>query len=149
MAKKTTVSAGTPRQLTLPLFQGRTNTIRAGMLARKDAVREALTQDLAECGLSRDDVAAEMSRLTGEPISRNHLDNWCSDAKREWRFPAEFSTAFCAVTGGTRVLQAILDGTGHGLADEKTMTLAEYGQILVEDKKRAAKRRKLQERLGL
>lgn len=149
MAKKATASAATPRQLTLPLFQGRTNTIRAGMLARKEAVREALTLDLAECGLSREAVASEMSRVTGEQISRTHLDNWCSDAKREWRFPAEFTTAFCAVTGGTRVLQAVLAGSGHELADEETMTLAEYGQILVEDKKRAARRRKLQERLGL
>lgn len=149
MTKKSASSDTKTRQLPLPLIQGRTNAVRAGMLARKEAVREALTLDLADCGLSREAVASEVSRLAGERISRNHLDNWCSDAKREWRLPLEFVTALCAVTGSPRLLHAVLDGTGHVLADEETMTLAEYGRILVEDKKRAAKRRELQERLGL
>lgn len=149
MTKKRALADVASKQLPLPLVQGRTNAVRAGMLARKEAVREALTLDLAECGLSREAVASEVSRLTGERISRNHLDNWCSDAKREWRLPLELVTALCAVTGSLRLLRAVLDGTDTMLADEETMTLAEYGRILLEDKKRAAKRRELQERLGL
>ena len=53
MAKKRTPSDTGPRQLCLPIQNGGTNTIRAGRLGRKDAVREALTQALAACGLSR------------------------------------------------------------------------------------------------
>jgi hypothetical protein len=111
-------------------------------------VREALTEALAACQLTREAVAQEMTRLTGESVSVNHINNWCSDAKREWRFPLELAAAFCLITGDFGLISAVLDGTGHGLADEGTMVLAEYGQILGEERKRASKKRELLERLG-
>ena len=143
MPKKRASSDTGPRQLCLPLQNGGTNTILAGRLCRKDAVREALTQALAACGMSREDVASEMTRLTGEAISRNHLDNWCSDAKREWRFPLELATAFCRITGDYGVVAAILEGTGHRLADELTMKAARLGVLAVEKKKLAQEEREL------
>jgi hypothetical protein len=148
MTKRRTTSDTAPRQLLLPLHSGGTNCIRAGRLCRKDAVREALTQALAGCQLSREEVAQELTRLTGEAVSVNHVHNWCSEGKREWRFPLELATAFCLITGDYGMISAILDGTGHGLADEGTMVLAEYGQILVEERKRASKKRELLEKLG-
>ena len=147
MAKKRTSSDTHPGQLTLPIPHGGITGIRAGRLCRKEAVREALTQALAGCGMSREEVAAEMTRLTGEPISRNHIDNWCSEAKREWRFPLELATAFCRITGDYGLVEAVLDGTGLGLADERTMKAAEYGRLLAEEKKRAVKKRELLEAL--
>jgi hypothetical protein len=148
MTKRRTTSDTAPRQLLLPLHSGGTNGIRAGRLCRKEAVREALTEALAACQLSREEVAQEMTRLTGEAVSVNHIHNWCSEAKREWRFPLELATAFCLITGDFGLIAAILEGTGHGLADEGTMVLAEYGQILVEERRRASKKRELLERLG-
>lgn len=148
MTKRRSTSDTAPRQLLLPLHSGGTNGIRAGRLCRKDSVREALTEALSACQLTREAVAQEMTRLTGESVSVNHINNWCSDAKREWRFPLELATAFCLITGDFGLISAVLDGTGHGLADEGTMVLAEYGQILVEERKRASKKRELLERLG-
>ena len=89
-----------------------------------------------------------MTRLTGEAVSVNHIHNWCSGGKREWRFPLELATAFCMITRDFGLISAILDGTGHALADEGTMVLAEYGQILIEERKRSSKKRALLERLG-
>jgi hypothetical protein len=131
------------------MFKGRSNAFRAGMLARKDAVREALTSALSSCGLSREDVAAEMSRLTGEHISRGHLDNWCSEGKRDWRFPCEYVTAFCIVTGDYGLVAAVLDGTGQGLADEETRAFAELGKTIVEERKIAAKLRGIKGNFGI
>lgn len=145
--RRATLDTG-PKQLLLPLHSGGTNSIRAGRLCRKDAVREALTEALSACQLSREEVAQEISRLTGEAVSVNHVNNWCSEAKRDWRFPMELATAFCMITGDFGVIAAILEGTGHGLANEETRVLAEYGQILVEERKRASKKRELLERLG-
>ncbi|GAB7082325.1 hypothetical protein [Megalodesulfovibrio paquesii] len=112
-------------------------------------MREALTEALAGCALSREEVAAELTRLTGEAVSVHHLHNWCSEAKREWRFPLELVTAFCQITQDYGVIAAVLEGTGQSLADKETLTLAEYGRLVAEDKKRAARRRELQERLGV
>ncbi|MBE1425606.1 hypothetical protein H4684_002263 [Desulfomicrobium macestii] len=148
MTKKRTTSDTAPRQLLLPLHSGGTNSIRAGRLCRKEAIREALTQALAACQLSREEVAQELTRLTGEAVSVNHIHNWCSAAKREWRFPLELTSAFCMITQDFGLISAVLDGTGHALAGEETMVLAEYGQILIEERKRSSKKRALLERLG-
>lgn len=147
MTKKRTSADSGQRQLKLPIGNGGSNALRAGTLARKQAVREALTKALAGCALTREDVAEELTRLTGEAISRTHLDNWCAEAKREWRFPLELAGAFCRITGDWGVLAAILDGSGYALADTQTMKAAEYGRLLVEEKKRAAKKRELLEEL--
>jgi len=149
MSKKRPSSDASPRQLPLPMFKGRSNAFRAGMLARKDAVHEALTSGLSSCGLSREDVAAEMSRLTGEPITRAHLDNWCAESKRDWRFPLEYVTAFCVVTGDYGLVAAVLDGTGQGLADEETRSFAELGRAIVEERKIAAKLRGIKGNFGI
>ena len=124
MTKKRTSPDIAPRQLLLPLQNGGTNSIRAGRLCRKNAVREALTHALSACDLSREDVAAELTRVTGEAISVNHLHNWCSDAKKEWRFPLELATAFCQITGDFGLIAAVLDGTGMGLADAAILQAA-------------------------
>jgi len=148
MTKKLTPSDRAPRQLLLPLRNRGTSGIRAGRLCRKNAVREALTQALAACELSREDVAEELTRVTGEAISVNHLHNWCSDAKKEWRFPLELVTAFCQITDDYGLIAAVLDGTGMSLADERTLKAAEYGRLLAEEKRRAAKKRELLEALA-
>jgi len=147
MTKKRGSSDTARGQLLLPLCSGGTNSIRAGNLSRKDAVREALTHALAACPMSREEVAEELSRLTGEAISRNHLDNWCSTGKREWRFPCELTTAFCRITGDFGLVVAVLEGTGFGLADDRTLKAAQYGRMLAEEKKRTAMKRKLLEAL--
>lgn len=131
----------------LPVGNQGTHAIRAGHLGRKDAVREALTLALGHCSLSREDIAAELSRLTGEAVSVNHLHNWCSEAKREWRFPLEMATALCRITGDFGIIQAVLEGTGHWLANEAERTAAEFGRLVAEEKQRAAKKRKLLEAL--
>ena len=147
MTKKRGSSDIARGQLLLPLCSGGTNSIRAGNLNRKDAVREALTHALSVCPMSRDEVAEEMSRLSGEAISRNHLDNWCSTGKREWRFPLELVTAFCRITRDFGLVAAVLEGTGFTLADDQTLKAAQYGRMLAEEKKRSALKRKLLEAL--
>jgi hypothetical protein len=99
--------------------------------------------------MSREDVAAEMARLTGEPISRGHIDNWCSEGKRDWRFPLEYVTAFCVVTGDYGLVAAVLAGTGQGLADEETRAFAELGQTIVEERKISAKLRGMKGNFGI
>jgi hypothetical protein len=143
MTKRRTTSDTAPRQLLLPLHSGGTNGIRAGRLCRKEAVREALTVALAACPLSRDEVAQELTRLTGEAVSVNHINNWCSEAKREWRFPAELATAFCMITGDFGLISAILEGTGFALADEKTRKAARLGVLVAQKRENAQEMREL------
>ena len=148
MAKKHHSLDKAPRQLLLPLVNGGTNTIRAGKLGRHNAIREALTSALASSSLSREEFAAEMSRLTGESLSTNHLNNWCSTAKKDWRFPMEYAAAFCLIAQDFGLFEAALEETGRELADEESKVLAEYGRVLVQKRRAASKERELLERLG-
>lgn len=149
MTKRRLSPDGSSHQLPLPLNSGGTNRIRAGRLGRKEAVREALTNALSCCGLSREDVAAELSRLTGEAVSVNHINNWAAGGKKDWRFPLEFVSAFCLLTGDFGLIEAVLDGTDRCLVDQKTLVAAEYGKLLAEEKKRAQLKRELLEKMEL
>lgn len=148
MAKKQRPLDKAPRQLLLPLSSGGTNAIRAGRLGRHEAVREALTSALSACPLSREEFAAEMARLTGESITVNHVNNWCSTAKADWRFPLEYAAAFCLVSQDFGLFEAALEGTGRELADEETKALAKYGRVLVQKRKLASQERELLGMLG-
>ncbi len=61
--------------------------------------REAISQALKNCPLSRWQVAARMSELTGCEISKAMLDSWTAESKEAHRFPAIFLPAFCEAVG--------------------------------------------------
>ncbi len=143
MTKSKPGSDSSPKQLLLPLHSGGTNGIRAGRLNCHEAIREAIVRALEASPLSRESFAAEMSRLTGESITVNHLNNWCSEAKGKWRFPLEYAAAFARVGQDFGVFVAALDGSGQMLANERTMKAARLGELIVEEKKRAQEKREL------
>lgn len=147
MTKKRTSPDTASHQLLLPIHSGGTNGIRAGRLQRHEAIREAIVMTLGNSSLSREAFAAEMSRLTGESITVNHLNNWCSEAKGQWRFPLEYAAAFALVGQDFGIIAAGLDGTGQILADERTMKAARLGQLVAEKRRRAKEERELYEEL--
>jgi len=72
------------------------------------AFREAISLDLKECPhQSRYHVAARMSELVGQDITKSMLDSWTAESKEQHRFPAIFLPAFCEATGGSRTLKML------------------------------------------
>jgi len=69
--------------------------------------REAISQALKCCSLSRYQVAARMSELTGQDISKSMLDSWTAESKENHRFPAIFLPALCEATGQTEPLKML------------------------------------------
>jgi len=65
-----------------------------GALAVGPALRGLLSELLKRAPLSRFDVAARMSELTGESISKHQLDSWTAESREGWRFPLEYLPAF-------------------------------------------------------
>jgi hypothetical protein len=90
-----------------------------------------------------------MSRLTGESITINHINNWTSGAKRDWRFPLEYASALVVITGDAGIIAAVLDGTGMAMLDEGDQMYVEYGRLVVEEKQRQKKKRALMQQLGV
>jgi hypothetical protein len=71
----------------------------AGSFDMDRQFREAISQALKNCPLSRWQVAARMSELTGQEITKTMLDSWTAESKEGHRFPAIFLPAFCEAVG--------------------------------------------------
>lgn len=83
-----------------------------GALNMRALVRNALYEAIKGSTLSRWEIAAKMSELTDQEISRFMLDAWTSESKEGHRFPLEYAPAFCRATGSTRALEVVCQPVG-------------------------------------
>ena len=71
-----------------------------------------LSAALKGCQKDRYEVACEMSRLTGDDITKAMLDSWTSQSKEQNRFPAQYLPAFMFVVGSNEPLEFLADKSG-------------------------------------
>lgn len=64
-----------------------------GELALGVQVAHRIAEMLKHSPLSRNEIAARMSELTGDDISKHSLDAWTAQSRIEWRFPLEYLPA--------------------------------------------------------
>lgn len=69
--------------------------------------REAISEALKNCPLSRWHVVGRMSELTGCEITKSMLDTWTAESKENHRFPAIFLPAFCEAVGCSEPLKLL------------------------------------------
>lgn len=69
--------------------------------------RELISQALKNCPLSRWQVTARMSELTGCEITKAMLDSWTAESKEAHRFPAIYLPAFCDAVGCSEPLRML------------------------------------------
>lgn len=134
-------------QLTLPLSELASQQRRSGSLRAKEAVKEALRQALARCGLSREVVADELTRLTGEDISLHTINNWVAPGKDDRCVPLEYAGALAVITGDSGFVQVAVEAAGILVLNAEQAPYYELGRITAEDRARAQKRRAIMERL--
>jgi len=81
-------------------YQQESQTQRpAGSLNIDRKFRDAISEALKRCPLSRYQVVARMSELTETDITKTMLDSWTAESKEGHRFPAIFLPAFCEAVG--------------------------------------------------
>jgi hypothetical protein len=134
-------------QLTLPLSELPSQKLRNGALRVTGAVKEALGLALKACGLNREIVADELTRLTGQNVSIHTLDNWASPAKADRCLPLEMAGALAVITGDIRIIQAAVEAAGYLVLDQEGAAIYEYGKMCAEDEERAKLKRALKERI--
>ena len=123
-----------PVQLELPLSERKTSHLRAGALRVKGAVKEAIKKALSNCELSREEVADELSRLTGESVSIHQLNNWSSCSKIDRRLPLELAGALSVITGDKGVLNAALETCGFQTLAPKEILFFQLGQVVARER---------------
>ncbi len=132
-------------QLTLPLSSLPTASMAAGSLRCREAVHEALREALATSGLSREYVADELSRLTGDPVSIHHINSWTAESKTgERHIPLEYVAALTVILGDTRILAAACPAGYVILPPDKT-AIYELGRVVVDERRRSRKKKELWE----
>lgn len=93
------------------------------------AIRHLLGELLKQTTHTRQEVAQQMSDLTGSPISKHQLDAWTADSREGWRFPLEYVPAF-EVAAETRELTSWLaDLRGCKVLVGKDALDAEIGRM--------------------
>lgn len=135
-------------QLTLPLSSLPSQERGAESLRTSGGVKEALRQALDQCGLSRETVADELTRLTGETVTVHTVNNWAAQGKAERRIPLDQLAALSIVTGDPGIARAALGPAGLIVLDRDQAPLYELGKITAEDKARAKRKRELWEKIG-
>ena len=133
-----------PYQLHLPWAKDSTANRRAGSCRTKESVHEALKRALDGCEIPREDVAKELSRLVGENITINTLNNWCAEGKTNRRFPLECVKALALITGDISIISAALEPE-FSIIDDVGRAHLEYGRMLMEDRDRTMRKRQLRE----
>jgi hypothetical protein len=106
--------------------------------------REAISEALKRCPLSRYQVAARMSELTDTDITKTMLDSWTAESKEQHRFPAIFLSAFCEAVGCTEPLKMLGGLVGVFVMPGPEALRAEIRRLEEEiERKQADKRKRL------
>lgn len=134
-------------QLTLPLSSLPSQKLKSGSLRTSETVKEALRVALRACGLSRETVADELSRLTGESVSIHQVNNWAAPGKDDRSIPLEQLAALTVVTGDAGLARAALECSGLVVLRPEDVPYFELGRMAAEDKERSRKRREILERI--
>lgn len=89
-----------------------------GSLDIDTELRAAVSEDIKHAKdqtgreLSRHQIAARMSELTGQEITASMLYNWTAEAHERHRFPCQFLPAFINSTGQRRAFEVLSRKSG-------------------------------------
>ena len=116
---------------------------KAGSLQIDIEMREVVSDILKGCPLSRYQVVAKMSELTGEDITKSMLDTWTAESKENHRFPAKYVPAFSMATNNSQLLVYLCRKAGLFVMPDTEALRAEIRHLEedIEKKKREKKKR--------
>jgi hypothetical protein len=136
-----------PIQKPLPLKERSPSHFRAGSFRRKESVKEACKAALEKCALNRDEVAKELSRLTGDEISIHTLNNYIAEGKNNRRMPLEYTEALVEITGDKGIVEAAFKR--FTILDRPETFVYQWGVEQVEKIKRKKRERELRVKLDI
>jgi hypothetical protein len=88
------------------------SSIPQGSLDIDSEYRAAVSADIKACPLSRYQIAAQMSEVTGQEITESMLNNWTAESHDKHNMPCKFLPAFVVATGGRRAFECLSRRSG-------------------------------------
>lgn len=80
---------------------------------------KAIAICIQDSGISREDIAAQMSEITKTPTSKTLLDAYASQAKEQNQISAVRLAALVAITGDARPFNVLLEEAGLIVVPQK------------------------------
>lgn len=129
-----------PNQLNLlDLLEQQETALRStdepGSLNMRATTRQAIYDSIKQCLLNRYEIAAKMSELLDQEVTKTMLDTWTSESKEGHRFPLEFGAALCKVTGCVKVFEVNTRPVGLFCVESPDAIRAQLSR-LEEDRKK-------------
>lgn len=135
--------------LTLDLFEVPVaRTPLPGALNFGLAVRHLLSDLLKASSRNRFEIAARMSELVGQEITKNQLDAWTAESREPWRFPLEYLPAFEVACETHQVTTWLADQRGCKVLVGKEALDAEIGKLERLKEEAAKKIKHLKQAMG-
>jgi len=119
-----------------------------GALAIGPAIRHLLADLLKACPRQRFEIAAQMSELTGQEITKHQLDSWTADSREGWRFPLEYLPAFEVAVQTHDITAWMADLRGCKVLVGKEALDAEIGKLERLKEEAARKIKQLKQAMG-
>lgn len=111
-------------------------------------VSHLVSEMLKGCPVDRWDIAAQMSRLSGDDVSKNMLDAWASPARAEHNLPFYRVPLIEEVAGSHDLTNWLVEKRGGQVAYGKDALNAQLGRMMTMKKQLDAQIRGLQRLMG-
>lgn len=102
----------------------------AGLEKRVSAMVGVILNSAHMAGRTREVIAAEMSALLGENVSRKMLDAYASPAREDHKVPFSRLLALVIVTGRQDLMDPLLRDGGMGVLVGKEVETARLGHLM-------------------
>lgn len=102
-------------------------------------ISRAVSQALGAAGMSREEIAAQMSDYLGETVSKHMLDGYASQAREDHRITLERLIALVEVTGQTGLLGFVAEQFGLVVVPSRYAELIELH--FIDEQRRALDQR--------
>lgn len=100
-----------------------------GALGFGAILRWLLSDAIKASPLSREEIAAHMSVLTGQEITVHMINAWTAGSREGWRFPLEYTPAFEVATETHSITAWLADVRGGQLLVGRDAINAELGRL--------------------
>ncbi len=136
-------------QLTVDMFDiPRAPAAVGGSLDYATELRHILSEALKKSPKSRYEIAARMSELVGQEITKSMLDAWTAESRSPWRFPFEYVAAFEVACETTCLQELLCRKRGSRILEGEEALQAELGRLECEEQAVKQRRQAIRKYLG-
>lgn len=97
-------------------------------------VKQAMSDDIADCQLSREQIAEQLSAITGVRVSVAMINDYAAQTKTH-KFPLAWIPGWCSIVRSQRLFSIVVKAMDLHLATPEDMKFAKYGRLVLDERR--------------